>query len=166
MPADTPLGLLRELADLHPVVEVEGGDICGLCKTSAREGHPIAHREDCIWQRARTLLAEMPPERAETAPGGARGPSGVARAREALERAYNAIPMNSPVMQPVCEALAADAPNLPEAIDRAIAAAKQAGLWEGELKRALTDAHAALNLTARAQASPTAIVPGNGEPAT
>ena len=118
--ADTPLGLLRELAD-----DVNDFGACVVCGPS--ELGP------CIHVRARTLLAEMPPERAETALGGAKGSAQVERAREALGRAWVRLEWPHPVAVLVNEAmLAVDGGCDPtEAIDRAIAAAKQAGLWCG-----------------------------------
>ncbi len=50
------LALLRELAECDPVISVEGGEICGLCRRSEPEDRAVQHYDRCLRKRARLLL--------------------------------------------------------------------------------------------------------------
>jgi hypothetical protein len=53
---DTPESLLKELAQADPVYhDADSGVMsCTLCKTRSVKG---GHRDDCLWLRARKLIA-------------------------------------------------------------------------------------------------------------
>jgi len=54
------LQLLRDLAECDPVISVEGGEVCGLCRRSEPEDCEVRHYDRCLRKRARALLGMKP----------------------------------------------------------------------------------------------------------